>query len=54
MRTEKIIEKAKLQYQDNKTQQFYRVIKLFIEEVFATSNDDSINIDKFEEFIRKF
>ena len=49
MRTEKIIEKAKLQYPDNKTQQFYRVIKPFIEEVFATSNDDSINVDKFED-----
>lgn len=49
MKAEKVIEEAKLQYPDNKTQQFYRVIKPFIEEVFATSDDDSIHVDKFED-----
>lgn len=31
MKAEKVIEEAKQQYPDNKTQQFYRVIKPFIE-----------------------
>lgn len=51
MKTEKVIEAAKLQYPNNKTQQFYRVIRPFIEEVFATSDDDSINVDKFEDSV---
>lgn len=46
---DRIIREARKQYPNNQTQQFYRVIKPFLEEVFAKSSEDSLSVDKFED-----
>ena len=44
---EQIITKARSEYPKDQTQQFYRIIKPFLDTVFANTNDDELNSDNF-------
>ena len=46
---EQIITKARSEYPKNQTQQFYRIIKPFMDDVFANAKDEDIQSDSFVE-----
>ncbi len=48
---EQIINKARDEYPHNQTQQFYRILKPFFDNIFANTNDNELDSDSFTDEI---